>query len=249
MPTIFFSSTSNCRTRAAQYKHTKQKNLKSPTKQLGLSKPNRTTRPNCSTTTRFRPEPKVQSVGDGFPFSKTDTGVSSGEFTSPKPEQPELNRSYKKIWLNPAKTSQIRRDLDQIQRDLDQIRLYLVGFSQIRPNLKIFSKKKNAYIRKNPVSGKNFSIYGEIFQIPARISNFWRKFQIPTMLFFQISMPFLISATDPTQPTLTITENRTNRFFRRSVSGYSAPPPDAGGSSPGWVKNRPGPTRGQPYKQ
>ena len=53
-----------------------------------------------------------------------------------------------------------------------------------------FLAKKNAYFRKNPVSSKNFSISGEIFQIPARISNFWRKFQIPAMLFFQISMPF-----------------------------------------------------------
>lgn len=111
---LFFSSTPNCRTRAAQYKHTKQKNLKSPAKQLGLSRPDRTTRPNRLTITQFRPEPKVQSVGGDFPFSKTDIGVSSGGFTSPKPEQPELDRSYKKIRPNPAKTSQIRRDLDQI---------------------------------------------------------------------------------------------------------------------------------------
>ena len=157
MPTIFFSSTSNCKTRAAQYKHTKQKNLKSPTKQLGLSKPNRTTRPNCSTTTRFRPEPKVQSVSGGFPFSKTDTGVSSGGFTSPKPEQPELDQSYKKIWLNPAKTSQIRRDLDQIQRDLNQIRLYLVGFSQIRPNPTISSKKKCIFQKKSSFQQEFFN--------------------------------------------------------------------------------------------
>ena len=104
---FFFSSTSNCKTRAAQYKHTKQKNLKSPAKQLGLSRPDWKTRPNRPMTTRFRPKPKVQSVGGGFPFLKTDTGVSSGGFTSLKPKQPELDRSYKKIWPNPAKTSQI----------------------------------------------------------------------------------------------------------------------------------------------
>ena len=65
---------------------------------FGLSRPNRspTTRSNHSTTTRFQPEPKVLSVGDGFPFSKTDTGGSSGEFASPKPVQPEPDRSYKK---------------------------------------------------------------------------------------------------------------------------------------------------------
>ena len=128
---------------------------------LGLSRPNRssTTRPNHPMTTRFRPKPKVLSVGDEFPFSKTDTVGSSGGFASPKPDQPKPDWSYKKIRPNLAK--------------IGQIRLYLVGFSQIRPNPTISSKKKNADFRKNPVSGKNFSISGEIFQIPARISNFW----------------------------------------------------------------------------
>ena len=83
---------------------------------LGLSRPDRspTTRPNRPTTTRFRPKPKVQLVGGGFPFSKTDTDGLSGGFASPKPEQPEPNRSYIKIRSNPTKTSQIRRDLEQI---------------------------------------------------------------------------------------------------------------------------------------
>ena len=81
-------------------------------------------------------------------------------------------------------------------------------------------------------------------QISKKIQFLERIFQIPVRLFFQISMPFLIPAIDLT---LTITENRTDRFFRRLVSGYSAPPPDTGGSSLGWVENRPGPTRGQPY--
>ena len=187
---------------------------------LGLSRPNRssTTRPNHLMTTRFRPKPKVLSVGDEFPFSKTDTVGSSGGFASPKPDQPKPDWSYKKIRPNLAK--------------IGQIRLYLVGFSQIRPNPTISSEKK-----------KHIS---EKIQFPATFSSFRRKFQIPATIFLQISMPFLIPAPDPTRPTLTITENRTDRFFRRSVSGYSAPLPDAGGSSPGWVENRPGPTRGQP---
>ena len=65
---------------------------------LGLSRPDRSpiTRPNRPTTTRFRPEPKVQSVGGGFPFSKTDTGGSSDGFASPKPEQPEPTGATKK---------------------------------------------------------------------------------------------------------------------------------------------------------
>ena len=134
-------------------------------------------------TTRFRLEPKVQLVGGGFLFSKTDIGGSSGGFASPKPEQPEPDRSYKKIRSNPAKTSQIRRDLDQIQRDLKQIWLYLVGFSQIQPNPTICSEKKNAYFRKNLVFGENFPVFGEIFQIPTRISSFRQKFQILATLF------------------------------------------------------------------
>ena len=65
---------------------------------LGLSRPDRsaTNRPNRPTTTRFRPELKVQSIGGGFPFSKTDTGKSSDGFASPKPEQPEPTGATKK---------------------------------------------------------------------------------------------------------------------------------------------------------
>ena len=196
------------------------------------------------TTTRFRLESKVQSVGGGFLFSKTDIGRSRGGFASPKPEQPEPDRSYKKIWLNPAKTSQIWRDLDQIQRDLNQICLYLVVFSQIQPNPTISSEKMH-------ISEKiQFSV--RIFQFPAKFSRFLQEFPVFgknsrfQRRFFQISMPFLIPATDLTRSMLTITENRTDRFFQRLVSGYSAPPLDAGELSPGWVENRPGSTREQP---
>ena len=54
-------------------------------RELGLSKLDQspTTWPNRPTATRFWPEPKVQSVGGGFPFSRTDTGGSSGGFASP----------------------------------------------------------------------------------------------------------------------------------------------------------------------
>ena len=57
-------------------------------------------------------------------------------------------------------------------------------------------------------------------------SSFWKKFQILVTLFFflQISMPFLIPATDSTQPTLTITENRTDRFrFQVTPPLHSTP--------------------------
>ena len=74
------------------------------------------------------------------------------------------DRSYKKIRLNPAKTSQIRQDLDQI-------RLYLVGFSQIWPNPTISSEKKMHISEKI-----QFSI--RIFQFPAKFSSFWQKFPI-----------------------------------------------------------------------
>ena len=160
---FFFSSKSNCRTRAAQYKHTKQKNLKSPAKQLGLSRPNRTTRPNCPTTTWFRPEPKVQSVGDGFPFSKTDTGVSSGEFTSPKPVQPEPDRSYKKsgqILKKQARSGEISTRSSKISTRSGYIWWDLARSGQTQQFL---AKKKNADFRKNQVSIENFPYSGKMF--------------------------------------------------------------------------------------
>ena len=74
--------------------------------------------------------------------------------------------------------------------------------------------------------GKKKIVSGDIFQFPAT-------------LFFQISLPFLILATDSARPTLAIIENRIDRFFQQSISGYSTPPPDASRSSLGWVENRP----------
>ena len=107
---------------------------------------------------------------------------------------------------------------------------------------KCIFQKKSSFLQEFFNFRRNFPDSSENFQFLAKISD-------SDDAFFSDFDAFLISATDPTQPTLTITENRTDRFFRRSVSGYSAPPSDAGGSSPGWVKNRPGPTREQPYKQ
>ena len=96
-------------------------------------------------------------------------------------------RTRLELQNNPAKsykTSQIQPDLNQIWRNLDQIQLNPSNFQQ---------KKCKFQGGKNPVSG-------DIFQFPA-------------ILFFQISLPFLIPTTDSAQPTLAITENRTDRFF------------------------------------
>ena len=66
-----------------------------------------------------------------------------------------------------------------------------------------FLAKKDADFRKNPVSGKNFPDSGKNFQFLAKVPNSSYTF----FFFLQISMPFLIPATDPTRPTLTITKN------------------------------------------
>ena len=89
-----------------------------------------------------------------------------------------------------------------------------------------FYRKKKCIFKKKSSFRQEFSRFRQEFLVSDENSRFQRR-------FFQILMPFLISAIDPTWPTLTITENRTDRFFRQSVSGYSAPPPDAGGSSSG----------------
>ena len=82
----------------------------------GLSRPDRSPiiRPNRPTPTRFRPESMVQSVGGGFPFSRTDTGGSSGGFASSKSEQPEPDRSCIK---NPAKSYKIKPDPTRSRSD------------------------------------------------------------------------------------------------------------------------------------
>ena len=95
----------------------------------------------------------VQSVGGGFPFSKTDTGESSGGFTSPKPEQPEPDRSYKKIQPNlqkQARSGEISTKSREISTKSGQTQQFL-------------AKKKNAYLRKNPVFDKNFLDFGKNF--------------------------------------------------------------------------------------
>ena len=123
----------------------------------------------------------------------------------------------------------------------------------------------------DPVIGKNFPVSSENFQFPARISRFRQRFffrfrssfrqefssfrwEFPVSgensrsrrrFFFRFRC--LFNSGNRSDQTDANHHRKPNQpFFRRSVSGYSAPPPDAGRSSPGWVDNRPGPTRGQP---
>ena len=46
-------------------------------------------RPNCLTSTRFRPEPKLQLAGGGYLIPRTDASGLSGGFASPKPKTQE----------------------------------------------------------------------------------------------------------------------------------------------------------------
>ena len=148
--------------------------------------------------TRFQPKLKVQSISNGFLFSKTDTGGSSGVFASPKPEQPKPDRSYKKIQLNPAKTSQIRRDLVQIQLDL-------VVFSQIWPNPSNFQRKNADSNEKNADCDNKMQISATFFQI------------LVTLFFFFFFSRFqcLFLFRQPTQPDRCSTSPETNstNFF------------------------------------
>ena len=129
---------------------------------LGLSKPDR------SPTTRFRPEPKVQSVGSGFPFSKTDTGGSSDGFASPKPEQPEPTGATKKsdqILQKQARSGEISTKSREISTRSGYIQWDLARSGQTQQ----FLAKKKAYFRKNPVFGENFPVFGKNFQFLAKI--------------------------------------------------------------------------------
>ena len=132
---------------------------------FGLSRPDRspTTRSNRSTTTRFRPEPKVLLVGDGFPFSKTDTEGSSGGFASPKPVQPEPDRSYKKsgqILKKQARSGEISTKSSKISTRSGYIWWDLARSGQTQ---QFSSEKKNADFRKNQVSIENFPYSGKMF--------------------------------------------------------------------------------------
>ena len=111
--------------RVQKKKQTKNKNLAPPTLKYlitekyypilveikgklyiyGLSRPDRspTTQPNCLVPTQFWPEPKVQSVDNEFPFSRTDTNGLSGGFASPKPEKSKPNRSHIKYLAKSTK--------------------------------------------------------------------------------------------------------------------------------------------------
>ena len=113
-----------------------------------MSRPNHgpKNRPTRLTSTRLQPEPKLQSVNGGFPIPRIDVNGSSGEFASPKPEQPEPDwRSIK----NQAKSDKIKLDSMRSWPDLARSRLNptrsqlglwdLARFGQISA---IFSKKK-----------------------------------------------------------------------------------------------------------
>ena len=109
------------------------------------------------------PEPKVLSVGDGFPFSKTDTDGSSGGFASPKPVQPEPDRSYKKsgqILKKQARSGEISTRSSKISTRSGYIWWDLARSGQTQQFL---AKKKNADFRKNQVSIENFPYSGKMF--------------------------------------------------------------------------------------
>ena len=177
--------------------------------------------------TRFQPKLKVQSISNGFLFSKTDTGGSSGVFASPKPEQPKPDRSYKKIQLNPAKTSQIRRDLVQIQLDL-------VVFSQIWPNPSNFQRKNADSNEKNADCDNKMQISATFFQILVTLF-FFLDFNA---FFYSDSRPSPIDAQPHLKPTQPIFSVANFRFL--------CPLPNVGGLSPCWVQNQPSQARGQP---
>ena len=66
---------------------------------------------------RCQPEPKLQSIGGGFLIPRTDVGRSSDRFASPKPKQPELDRSYIK---NLAKSGKIKPNPTNSQQFLEK---------------------------------------------------------------------------------------------------------------------------------
>ena len=125
-----------------------------------------------------------------------------------------------------------------------------MGFSQIWPNPTISSEKKKRSIFQKKSSfrrefssfRRNFPISGKNFQFPAKILDSGDAFSSDFDAFF--------NSGNRSNPTDANHHRKPNRPIFPAVGfGLLRPstrPPDANGSSPGWVENRPGPTRGQP---
>ena len=82
--------------------------------------------------TEFQPELMLPLVGDRFRYLRPNVGETSGGFSPPKPNPPDLTDVIYKF-------GQLWQDQAQIQGDPARSQLYLVRFSQIRPNPSRFS--------------------------------------------------------------------------------------------------------------
>ena len=107
-------------------------------------------------STQFLPKPKLQSVSGGSPFSRTGTSWSSGGFPSPKLEPLDPTKAICEIRPNPARSSQIWRDLDHIWWDLARSSQIIANFSK---NLQIPTKFCSFRQR--------FPVFNDDFQFPA----------------------------------------------------------------------------------
>ena len=89
-------------------------------------------------------------------------------------------------------------------------------------------------------------------EIQADFGDFWCRstgfLQIPAN-FLKIPVTFARSGDSLNWPNRPEPKTDSTEWRRRSVSGPSASHLTHGGSGPGWVQNRPDPTRGQPYTQ
>ena len=87
---------------------------------LGVSRPDRDLpdRPTHSISTWFQLEPMLPSVSFGFPCPRPNASGSSGRFSSPKPEPPDLTEVIYKSGEIKLKSEEIQQVLNHIWWDL-----------------------------------------------------------------------------------------------------------------------------------
>ena len=105
-----------------------------------------------------------------------------------------------------------------------------------------FLAKKDAYFRKNPVFGENFPDSGKNFQFPAKVPNSGYTF------FFFPDFNAFFNSCNRSDPTDANHHKKPNRPIFPAVSFVLLRPSTRRWQvESGWVENRLGPTRGQPY--
>ena len=196
---------------------------------LGVSRPDRDLpdRPTHSISTWFQLEPMLPSVSFGFPCPRPNASGSSGRFSSPKPEPPDLKEVI-------YKSGEIKLKSEEIQQVLNHIWWDLARSSHSQQILAILVQILANLMQIWWV----FTFFGDDL-VDSDAFFFFFFYKCRWLLQLQQR-----TKTDQTNPISNRTQNQLDQLTPTIGFRSLFFPPDADMSGLSWVENRPNLTHG-----